>query len=45
MCAATSPAGHLTCVNPQCNGHSHVWVHESSAPDRKSEADGQRLFD
>ena len=35
MCAMRSPGGHLVCANPQCNGRGHVWVHESSAPDRK----------
>jgi hypothetical protein len=39
MCETLSPGGHLTCANPRCNGKSHVWVHESSAPDPKREAD------
>lgn len=40
MCQTTSPGGHLTCANPHCDGRSHVWVHESSAPDRKRDEDG-----
>lgn len=39
MCQMKSPGGHLTCANPRCNGRSHVWVHESSAPDDKRERD------
>lgn len=37
MCDMRSPGGHLVCANPHCNGRSHVWIHESSAPDRKRE--------
>jgi len=39
MCRQLSPGGRLACVNPVCNGRSHVWVHESSAPDRKRDLD------
>jgi hypothetical protein len=39
MCATTSPGGHLVCANPHCNGRSHVWIHESSAPDSKRDRD------
>ena len=39
MCNMTSPGGRLTCVNPRCDGRSHVWAHESSAPDGKRDAD------
>ena len=41
MCRQPSPGGHLACVNPVCNGRSHVWVHESSAPDRKRDLDAR----
>jgi hypothetical protein len=41
MCRQPSPGGHLECVNPFCNGRSHVWVHESSAPDRKRDFDAR----
>ena len=41
MCATTSPGGHLVCANPTCNGRSHVWIHESSAPDRKRDQDAE----
>ncbi len=43
MCQSTSPGGRLTCANPRCDGRSHVWVHESSAPDRKRDDDGLQL--
>lgn len=43
MCKSTSPGGRLTCANPRCDGRSHVWVHESSAPDRKRDGDGLEL--
>ena len=39
MCREPSPGGRLACANPVCNGRSHVWVHESSAPDRKRDLD------
>ena len=39
MCDMTSPGGRLTCVNRECDGRSHVWAHESSAPDSKRDAD------
>ncbi|WP_162529669.1 hypothetical protein [Nocardioides caldifontis] len=39
MCATRSPGGHLVCANPHCNGRSHVWIHESSAPDSKRDQD------
>jgi hypothetical protein len=39
MCTTTSPGGHLVCANPTCNGRSHVWIHESSAPDYKRDLD------
>lgn len=39
MCQTTSPGGRLTCSNPRCDGRSHVWVHESSAPDHKRDVD------
>jgi hypothetical protein len=39
MCETKSPGGHLACANPHCNGRSHVWVHESSAPDKKRDGD------
>lgn len=42
MCDTTSPGGRLVCTNPRCNGRSHVWVHESSAPDRKRDDDMAR---
>jgi hypothetical protein len=41
MCRQPSPGGRLACANPVCNGRSHVWVHESSAPDRKRDRDGR----
>ena len=41
MCRQPSPGGHLACVNPVCDGRSHVWVHESSAPDRKRDLDAR----
>ena len=41
MCGQLSPGGRLACTNPLCNGRSHVWVHESSAPDRKRDADAR----
>lgn len=41
MCRERSPGGRLTCANPACNGRSHVWVHESSAPDRKRDFDAR----
>jgi hypothetical protein len=41
MCRQTSPGGRLACANPVCNGRSHVWVHESSAPDRKRDLDSR----
>ena len=40
MCQSTSPGGRLVCANPRCDGRGHVWVHESSAPDRKRDDDG-----
>ena len=42
MCDMRSPGGHLVCANPRCNGRGHVWVHESSAPDRKRDDDMAR---
>jgi hypothetical protein len=39
MCDAKSPGGNLHCSRPQCDGRGHVWVHASSAPDSKAEAD------
>jgi hypothetical protein len=39
MCSEPSPSGRLSCANLVCNGRSHVWVHESSAPDRKRDLD------
>jgi hypothetical protein len=39
MCDATSPAGNLSCARHQCDGRGHVWVHASSAPDEKADAD------
>jgi hypothetical protein len=41
MCAKRSPGGHLVCANPECNGRGHVWVHESSAPDRKRDEEAE----
>lgn len=41
MCREPSPGGRLVCANPVCNGRSHVWVHESSAPDRKRDLDAR----
>jgi len=41
MCREKSPGGRLACANPVCNGRSHVWVHESSAPDRKRDLDAR----
>jgi hypothetical protein len=41
MCREPSPGGRLACANPVCNGRSHVWVHESSAPDRKRDLDAR----
>ena len=41
MCRQLSPGGRLACANPVCNGRSHIWVHESSAPDRKRDLDTQ----
>lgn len=41
MCDVTSPGGHLVCVNQNCSGHGHVWVHESSAPDPGRDADSE----
>jgi hypothetical protein len=41
MCRELSPGGHLACANPVCNGRSHVWVHESSAPDPKRDFDAR----
>jgi hypothetical protein len=41
MCRQPSPGGRLACANPVCNGRSHVWVHESSAPDRKRDHDAR----
>jgi hypothetical protein len=41
MCRQPSPGGRLACANPVCNGRSHVWVHESSAPDRKRDRDAR----
>ena len=41
MCRQPSPGGHLLCANPTCEGRSHVWVHESSAPDGKRDRDGR----
>ena len=43
MCRELSPGGRLACANPVCNGRSHVWVHESSAPDRKRDVDARGL--
>ena len=43
MCQSTSPGGRLTCANPKCDGRSHVWIHESSAPDLKRDRDGLEL--
>ena len=40
MCDVRSAGGHLVCANPRCDGRGHVWVHESSAPDSKRDADG-----
>ena len=42
MCDTSSPGGRLACANPCCNGRSHVWVHESSAPDKKRDDDMAR---
>ena len=39
MCQATSPGGSLSCARKDCDGRGHVWVHASSAPDAKAEAD------
>lgn len=39
MCQEKSPGGHLTCSNPNCEGRSHVWIHESGAPDTKRDND------
>ena len=39
MCDVKSPGGNLRCCRPHCDGRGHVWVHASSAPDRKAEAD------
>ena len=39
MCDATSPAGNLQCARHGCDGRGHVWVHASSAPDAKADAD------
>ena len=39
MCDAKSPGGNLRCSRPHCDGRGHVWVHASSAPDLKAEAD------
>ena len=43
MCLELSQGGRLACVNPVCNGRSHVWIHESSAPDRKRDVDAGGL--
>jgi hypothetical protein len=32
----TALSGHLACVLPAGHTTGHVWVHESSAPDRKA---------
>lgn len=40
MCEARSPRGTLPCVRPDCDGHGHVFIHPSSAPDAKAEAEG-----
>lgn len=42
MCETSSPGGRLICANRDCNGRSHVWVHESSAPDTKRDDDMHR---
>ena len=39
MCEVTSPGGNLRCSRSECDGRGHVWVHASSAPDHKAEAD------
>jgi hypothetical protein len=41
MCDVTSPGGHLVCANQSCSGNGHVWVHESSAPDPRRDADSE----
>jgi hypothetical protein len=41
MCRQPSPGGHLVCANPTCTGRSHIWVHESSAPDLKRDLDAR----
>jgi len=39
MCEARSPRGTLRCTRPNCDGRGHVFIHPSSAPDAKAEAD------
>lgn len=37
MCEVLSPGGHYQCSNVDCDGHGHVWIHASAAPDRKGD--------
>ena len=41
MCEARSPGGRLTCARPNCDGRGHVFIHASSAPDAKVDADSR----